>query len=870
MSPIFIRKQWGSYLQYFIVFICLFLFYACGSNTETSVNASSSNGSIAFSIVWKGGLEISSSQKAVIRSPSGDVCADYLIETINATVYNSNNAIVATKSWPCSDHGGTIPDVPTGSGIRVVIEGRVAGIVLWSGEATGITVSAGQTYNVGTITVNYIGSDQTPPEVDSKNPDGGATGVPLNSVITATFSEAVVPASVNSSTFTLTTGGGSISGQVDYNPGTLTATFTPTVDLTPSTQHTATITTDVEDLAGIQMALPASWSFTTLVVPPTATTGSATSMTSSSATLNGTVNPNGASTNYYFEYGLTTSYGSNTTSTSVGSGTTAVPVSDGISGLSPGNTYHFRIVATNAGGTNFGSDQTFTTGIDPPTVTTGSATSVTSSSATLNGSVNPNGYSTNYYFEYGLTTSYGSNTTSTSAGSGTTAVPVSGGISGLSPGNTYHFRIVATNAGGTNFGSDQTFTTEIDPPTVTTESAYSVTSSSATLNGSVNPNGASTNYYFEYGLTTGYGSVTTSTNVGSGTTAVSVSDGISGLNPGTIYHFRIVATNGGGTSYGLDDTFITTTNRAYVANSGDATVSVIDIPFNVVMDTIAVGNGPWAVAVYPDQDRAYVTNYLDDTVSIIDTTTDTVMSTIGVGDNPQSVAVNPVRNKAYVANMGAIGSGNDTVTIIDTTNNQVITTVPVGQDPTGVAVADSGTASGVFVALMSGEVDVIDVTTDTVTNTITVPGTTPCPSDIAYQAATYRMYVLDNTCNAPLTANGYLSTILSTTKAVAGPYILGAGGAAASIAANPNVGGRIYVTHPQQDTLTVTEYVSHSLEDEITVGDFPSHVAFDGPNERVYVTNTTSNNVSVIDINTNSVVDTIAVGSGPRGIAVMP
>ncbi len=100
----------------------------------------------------------------------------------------------------------------------------------------------------------------------------------------------------------------------------------------------------------------------------------------------------------------------------------------------------------------------------PPTVNTGSATSVTSSSATLNGTVNPNGASTTYYFEYG--TSYGSTTTETDAGSGTEEVSVSADLTGLSEGTTYHFRLVATNSAGTNYGDDTTFTTTTTPPTV--------------------------------------------------------------------------------------------------------------------------------------------------------------------------------------------------------------------------------------------------------------------------------------------------------------------------------------------------------------------------------------------------------------------
>ena len=102
-----------------------------------------------------------------------------------------------------------------------------------------------------------------------------------------------------------------------------------------------------------------------------------------------------------------------------------------------------------------------TTGInDAPTVTTNSASSVTSSSATLNGTVNPNGEATTYYFEYGVDTSYGSTTSSSSAGSGTSAVSVNAAISDLTSDTTYHYRLVATNSSGTSNGDDQSFTTD--------------------------------------------------------------------------------------------------------------------------------------------------------------------------------------------------------------------------------------------------------------------------------------------------------------------------------------------------------------------------------------------------------------------------
>lgn len=95
-----------------------------------------------------------------------------------------------------------------------------------------------------------------------------------------------------------------------------------------------------------------------------------------------------------------------------------------------------------------------------PSVQTTPATAVTSGSVVLNGTVNPGGRQTTYYFQYGTTSSYGSQTASVSAGSGTATVSVSATVCGtLLPGTIYHYRLVATNCAGTAYGGDATFTT---------------------------------------------------------------------------------------------------------------------------------------------------------------------------------------------------------------------------------------------------------------------------------------------------------------------------------------------------------------------------------------------------------------------------
>ena len=95
-------------------------------------------------------------------------------------------------------------------------------------------------------------------------------------------------------------------------------------------------------------------------------------------------------------------------------------------------------------------------------------------------------------------------------------------------------------------------------PIATTDLATSIMGTSAMLNGTVNANNANTIVTFQYGLTTSYGSsVTASESPISNGTGTAVSAIISGLSPYTIYHYRVVAVNAGGTSYGLDTTFTT-------------------------------------------------------------------------------------------------------------------------------------------------------------------------------------------------------------------------------------------------------------------------------------------------------------------------
>lgn len=290
--------------------------------------------------------------------------------------------------------------------------------------------------------------------------------------------------------------------------------------------------------------------------PPAVTTSGASSVGSSTATLNGKVDPRGRSTSYLFEYGTSTAYGSKTSSSSAGSGSGAKSVSKAVSGLKPGTTYHFRLVATSDAGTSTGSDVTFTTQA-PPTVTTGAASAVGPTGATLGGTVVPNGRSTSTYVEYGTTASYGSRTSSRSAGSGTTPVTVAIPVAGLKPGLTYHFRLVASSSLGTTRGADATFTTTGIPSAATGPVDFgSLSLTTARVSGVVNPRGLPAVWWFEYGRTAAYGFRTAETSA-NGTADIRVDATLSGLAPGTRWHYRLVARSSAGTSAGAGASFAT-------------------------------------------------------------------------------------------------------------------------------------------------------------------------------------------------------------------------------------------------------------------------------------------------------------------------
>jgi hypothetical protein len=211
---------------------------------------------------------------------------------------------------------------------------------------------------------------------------------------------------------------------------------------------------------------------------PIAATRAPSDVTSTGATLNGTLNPNGATvTSCFFEYGASTSYEHSVACASYkSSGISPEDVTAAVENLAPDTAYQFRLVADSTAGPGDGAPETFTASAAPvqqkPTVTTTGYSGLTSSSVSVDGSVNPNGSEVeNCEFIYTPVRQQVTKTVIPSVvasrvecddfrpGAGTSVLAVMAPLSNLAPGQPYHYQLVVTSAGVTYNGGPRSFET---------------------------------------------------------------------------------------------------------------------------------------------------------------------------------------------------------------------------------------------------------------------------------------------------------------------------------------------------------------------------------------------------------------------------
>ncbi|HEX5927381.1 MAG TPA: hypothetical protein VFY45_26430 [Baekduia sp.] len=302
----------------------------------------------------------------------------------------------------------------------------------------------------------------------------------------------------------------------------------------------------------------------------TVTAAPATAVAPFSATLHGTVNPEGGATTYRFEISADGGVSWSDVDEDgdgledAGSGSADVAVSETATGLVENTSYLFRLTARRGLAPSASGTAPFTTtDADDPTAAIAPTSDVNGSSATFHGAVNPQGGpgDSSYFFEYSADGGgTWEATPAQAAGQGTADVPATATVSALRPVTSYQVRLVVKKGSITTTSDVDTFLSGVVVPSVAAVKPVAVGSERALLAARVTPQGSPTTFWVEYGPTVAYGSaspVAKNGDVGSGHEPVLVQRTVTGLSPGTTYHFRVVAHNVAGATFGSDQTFVT-------------------------------------------------------------------------------------------------------------------------------------------------------------------------------------------------------------------------------------------------------------------------------------------------------------------------
>ncbi len=415
------------------------------------------------------------------------------------------------------------------------------------------------------------------------NPGGAAGGVSFY----FSYAQGESCSGPEASTTSIDNGGSNATGSSDVDESAQIA------GLAPVTQYAYCLVAENTFEATYGPVVKFTTASTLEAFEPAVDSESVSGATPFDAVLEARITPENKATEYVFEYASKASGEKLEGATSVGAGLlpranleeqSAGPVDLG-GGLTPDTTYYYRVVASNAKGTSEGPLQSFTTPpAEAPGIEAQSSAAVEQSTAMLSGTVNPAfQLPTACEFQYveettfnatgftGTPASIGCTPPAGELGSADSGVGVGASVTGLTANTTYYYRLVAANATGTSEGAPQSFLTLPPSPSATSGAASALAAYSASIAGAVDPGSSGPNsdttYLFQYGTNAYYGSQLplSAGDAGEGSATVSESAELSGLEPDTTYHYRIVASNdnangaGGAPQvvYGQDRTFTT-------------------------------------------------------------------------------------------------------------------------------------------------------------------------------------------------------------------------------------------------------------------------------------------------------------------------
>lgn len=286
------------------------------------------------------------------------------------------------------------------------------------------------------------------------------------------------------------------------------------------------------------------------------------------------------------------------------------------------------------------------------------------------------------------------------------------------------------------------------------------------------------------------------------------------------------------------------TNRIYIANEQDSSVTVIDGATNA-RTTVATLSHPTAIAVNAVTNRIYVTHPDDDKVSVIDGAGNNVTEIIDAGDGPTDIAVNAATNKIYVANRAG-----DDVTVIDGVDHTT-ETVAAGDEPYRISV-NAVTNKIYVVNTASHNVIVIDGA-DHSTQTVTVGS---LPNAVAVNPITNKIYVTNQGDNSVTVINGADNSTEPPVAVEDSPV---------HIAVNP-VTNKIYAANQGDNSVTVIDGTDNSTE-RVAAGNGPQFVTVNSVTNKIYVANSLGSDITVVDGASNTP-RTIATGDGPFVVVV--